>query len=190
MAGVVLALTVMTLRSEASSVPTVSAANGWAGVTQHKPYGVLYTFGAIDPCMSHGSITVVGLRFAKSSGLALDGWGSRPNPFITHSNQTGDTNLTLAQAGFSTGPATTDAQCSVNDNPTGREFAIEVRRTDPHATGWVDGLTASFVVKGSHTVHHSLWTLAYALCDDSDTTPLPRHLGELCSPPPGQAPRR
>ena len=169
--------------SSSSPPPALSVSQGWGAEGQlHVKTNQVFTYGAISVCIARGSgpVTITKVEPAKSSGIKLDGWGSKPNGFLVHRNQTGDGFKTLHQMGFETGPVVVNTSCTT-DTPPARELAIQVHRTDPSTSGWIDGLTASFTTGSSKTIHRSLWTVAYALC--GGTTPPIHHFGnDICTP--------
>ena len=157
----------------------VWGADHWNGSGNHYPGPVStpFTFGAMDPCVTSGSVTVIGFAFTTSSGLVLTGWGSRPNPFIIGKNMQGGTSRRLVNTGFTVGPATIDDSCDVEGAPVGDEFAIEMYRTSA-ATGWANGLTVSYRSGTSKKVRTSYWDLGFALC--GNTVPPDDRLANLC----------
>lgn len=155
-----------------------SDAEGWRGTT----VGQSISYGGMNPCVDKGSATVTKIAFDRSNNLEVTGWGSRPNPFEHGGHQLGGEKVTLAQAGFQTGPRRLANLCSrrtIDNSPNNDyEFAVEFRRTGA-ATGWSFGLMVTYRSGGrSHT---SRWPLSYVMCGDTSPVFPSRTMYDLCN---------
>lgn len=86
--GAVAAITVTAALAVTAFVVHVSGSYGrlrWAGSSTSQsmnsahagPAGTTWVFGSYNPCVTANPVTVTGIKFTKSSGLAMTGWGHK-----------------------------------------------------------------------------------------------------------------
>ena len=177
---VVAALAVTALVSHSGRYPKMlwlGTSSGSANIHPGPP-STSWVFGSFDPCVTSGSVTVTGFKFATSSDFVLTDWGYEAN----HHFGTGVHPGTITSSGLHHGPVAITNTCADTKANTGTNlgdlFAVQVHRTSV-ATGWSVGLEVTYRSGGAS--HISSWPLGFALCGN---TPLPRNeiLGdELCS---------
>lgn len=148
--GAVAAITVTAALAVTAFVVHVSGSYGrlrWAGSSTSQsmdsahagPAGTTWVFGSYNPCVTANPVTVTGIKFTKSSGLAMTGWGHK----INRGRGIGSARGTVTKNGFQAGAAQVTLPCSSVRDPNPRTGACCSSLSSTARQGLPGGLMGS-----------------------------------------------